>query len=74
MKADGSTGVAIKSLGYKIGATLLDPKSITGQLNKAKHVSIFKPTSSNVGRSETLLAAHLSRALSYCGPLFSLTT
>lgn len=43
MKIDGSTGVAIKSLGYKIGATLLDPKSVTGQLNKAKHVSTFKP-------------------------------
>lgn len=35
-------GVAIKSLGYKIGATLVDPTAVTGQLNKAKHVSLIQ--------------------------------
>ncbi|KAI0505908.1 hypothetical protein F5B22DRAFT_660959 [Xylaria bambusicola] len=33
-------GVAIKSLGYRIGATLVDPTSVTGQLNKAKHIQL----------------------------------
>ncbi|KAI1415272.1 hypothetical protein F5Y13DRAFT_196630 [Hypoxylon sp. FL1857] len=33
-------GVAVKSLGYRIGATLIDPTSVTGQLNKARHVGI----------------------------------
>ncbi|POS76104.1 hypothetical protein DHEL01_v205499 [Diaporthe helianthi] len=33
-------GVAIKSLGYKIGAAILDPTAITGQLNKAKHIQL----------------------------------
>ncbi|ORY56971.1 uncharacterized protein BCR38DRAFT_528345 [Pseudomassariella vexata] len=33
-------GVAIKSLGYRIGATLADPASVTGQLNKARHIQL----------------------------------
>ncbi|KAH6646656.1 hypothetical protein BKA67DRAFT_649924 [Truncatella angustata] len=33
-------GIAIKSLGYRIGATLIDPASVTGQLNKAKHIQL----------------------------------
>ncbi|KAI2464122.1 hypothetical protein F4781DRAFT_414149 [Annulohypoxylon bovei var. microspora] len=33
-------GIAIKSLGYRVGATLLDPTSVTGQLNKARHIQL----------------------------------
>ncbi|KAL1867924.1 hypothetical protein Daus18300_006199 [Diaporthe australafricana] len=33
-------GVAIKSLGYRIGAALLEPTAVTGQLNKAKHIQL----------------------------------
>ncbi|KAL2272311.1 hypothetical protein FJTKL_06956 [Diaporthe vaccinii] len=33
-------GIAIKSLGYRIGAAILEPTAVTGQLNKAKHIQL----------------------------------
>ncbi|KAK8041469.1 hypothetical protein PG994_014476 [Apiospora phragmitis] len=33
-------GVAIKSLGHRVGATLADPTAVTGQINRTKHIQL----------------------------------